>query len=152
MARILVVGPRWDIFGLHGAALEPLQTLGIQTTTAVLDGNTLTTIGRTFNANSTETRQFLNTFDAIFVLERRAINSSAITLDQALNTWLNWNEPTDKPIVYFAPNLSTARTTLSLPSDFPIIRPNPTNLIETTHLLDPNTWTVPSEVGGHPFE
>jgi len=146
MARILVVGPRWDIFGLHGAALEPLQTLGIQTTTAVLDGNTLTTIGRTFNANSTETRQFLNTFDAIFVLERRAINSSVSTLDQALNTWLNWNEPNDKPIVYFAPNLSTARTTLSLPSDFPIIRPDPVNLIETTYLLDPNTWTVPSGV------
>ena len=150
MARILVVGPRWDIIGLHGAALEPLKTLGIDTVSATLNGTLFSVMGRTFTANSTEARQFLNTFDAIFVLERRAINSNVNTLDQALNTWLTWNEPTDKPIVYFAPNLSTARTTLSLPSDFPIIRPDPINLIETTYLLGLNTWQVPSELQAQP--
>jgi len=144
MAQVLIIGYRWGMYGLHGAALVPLQTLGISTTLGTLNGNTLSVIGRTFTANSPEARQFLNTFDAILVLERQGINSNANTLYQALNSWLNWNEPNDKPIVYFAPNLSTARTSLSLPSDFPIIRPDPENLAETTYLLDPDTWRVPS--------
>ena len=150
MARILVVGARWDRIGLHGAALEPLKTLGIDTVLATLNGTTFSVIGRTFTANSTEARQFLNTFDAVIVLERRALNSNVSTLDQALNSWLTWNEATDKPLIYFAPNLGTARTTLSLPSDFPIIRPDASNLSETAYLLDPNSWTVPSGVQAQP--
>jgi hypothetical protein len=145
MARVLVVGPRWDRFGFHAAVLRTLQTLGIEAVPATLDGTRLSVVGQTFTANSTAARDFLNRFDATLVLERREISSTVSTLDQALNSWLTWNTNADKPVIYFAPNLGVARTTVSLPADFPIQRPNHADLANTAHLLDANTWTVQTD-------
>jgi len=136
MARILVVGRNWHRTGLAAAAIIPLRTLGIETVQAVLSSSALSAQGLRLNPTSAECRAFLNTFDAILVLERLDMTATASETNPALSStgWLSWNEPTDKPVIYFAPNLSTARTSLIMPDDFPIIRPDPTQ-----YSTDPNT-------------
>ena len=47
--------------------------------------------------------------------------------------FLSWNDPHDPPFVYLGVHFGTNRTAIALPSDFPLVRPNPSNLASTTH-------------------
>ena len=47
--------------------------------------------------------------------------------------FLSWNDPEDPPFVYLGVHFATNRTAIALPSDFPLVRPNPSNLASTTH-------------------
>lgn len=138
-----------DIF--H-AVMRTLKTLGIPAVHGILVGtgsiHLQTPLG-TIDPDGATARNFLrNNFSAIFLFERVDVSSGASEYDAALNTWLSWNAPDDPPVVFFSPNLSTARTSLSLPSDFPIIRPDPANLDVTAVLMDSGVFTTGNVPGG----
>jgi hypothetical protein len=148
MARILVVASGFTARRTIDSALTPLRTLGIEAVPARISGNTLALVGRTFSdAGAQEVRDYINAnFDAVLIVDRSAISSTGTFLTKPLNVWTTWNNNTDKPVAFLGPNLSTAITGYNLPADFPLIRPNPTDLSNTTHLVDANTFVVPSGV------
>jgi hypothetical protein len=51
--------------------------------------------------------------------------------------FLSWNDPHDPPFVYLGVHFGTNRTAIALPSDFPLVRPNPSNLASTAHTTGP---------------
>jgi hypothetical protein len=146
MARVLVVATDFAARRTIDAALTPLQTLGIEAVPARVSGNTLALVGRTFpDAGAQEVRDYLNAnFDAVLIVDRNPISNTNANFTKPINVWTTWNAPTDKPVAFFGPNLSAAITGYNLPADFPIIRPDPTDLSNTTHLVDANTFVVPS--------
>lgn len=85
---------------------------------------------------SAELRNYFKQFDAVMIIERRSISSTSGVRSAA--HWLTWNEPEDAPIVYFGWNLSTINAELNnhLPADFPLIRPNPNDLLNTVAIAD----------------
>jgi hypothetical protein len=148
MARVLVVANEFTARRTIDSALTPLRTLGIDAVPARISGNTLALVGQTFtDAGAQQVRDYINAnFDAVLIVDRSAISSTGTFLTRPLNVWTTWNEPDDKPVAFLGPNLSTAVTGYNLPADFPLIRPNPTDLSNTTHLLDANTFVVPPGV------
>jgi hypothetical protein len=138
MPRVLVVA---NFFRIEQAVvLRTLQTLGVDAVPAMLSGGTLSVQGASYSANSTAARDFLNSFDAVFMVERSNITDTSGYIAPALNSWLGWNTAADTPIVYFGVNLSTARTSLSLPADFPLIRPDAADLTNTVAAHDAGTF------------
>jgi len=59
--------------------------------------------------------------------------------------FLSWNDPQDPPFVYLGVHFGTNRTAIALPSDFPLVRPNPSNLASTAH----TTEATPAPFGAH---
>jgi len=51
--------------------------------------------------------------------------------------FLSWNDPQDPAFVYLGVHFGTNRTAIALPSDFPLVRPNPSNLASTAHTTGP---------------
>ena len=78
-----------------------------------------------FNPTTSAMRDFLRRYNAIFVIVPLTANDTTTTLfDPIVNTWMqNWNASEDPPVFSFGYNFNT-RASLSLPSDFPIIRAN----------------------------
>jgi hypothetical protein len=80
-----------------------------------------------FNPTTSAMRDFLRRYNAIFVIVPLTANDTWTGLDPIVNTWMqNWNAPEDPPVFSFGYNFNT-RASLSLPSDFPIIRADTTN-------------------------
>jgi hypothetical protein len=81
-----------------------------------------------FNPTTSAMRDFLRRYNAIFVIVPLEASDTSTTLfNPVVNTWMqNWNAPEDPPVFSFGYNFNT-RTSLSLPSDFPIIRADTTN-------------------------
>jgi hypothetical protein len=93
-------------------------------------------ISSPFNPTTSAMRDFLRRYNAIFVIVPLDANDTCTGLDPIVNTWMqNWNAPEDPPVFSFGYNFNT-RTSLSLPSDFPIIRADTTN--DTT--IDSTMW------------
>jgi hypothetical protein len=85
-------------------------------------------ISSPFNPTTSAMRDFLRRYNAIFVIVPLEASDTSTTLfNPVVNTWMqNWNAPEDPPVFSFGYNFNT-RTSLSLPSDFPIIRADTTN-------------------------
>jgi hypothetical protein len=84
-------------------------------------------ISSPFNPTTSAMRDFLRRYNAIFVIVPLDANNTSTTLDPIVNTWMqSWNAPEDPPVFSFGYNFNT-RASLSLPSDFPIIRADTTN-------------------------
>lgn len=146
MARILLVyepTPYRDFS--YPARL--LQRMGFSVKTAFLIGVgstafRTTEIG-TIDPESTTARNYLRTFDAIFVIDFNymTITSSGLS---ASASWMRWNEDPDPPVCYCGLNLNASISVLNtrLPADFPIIRYDPNN--PTTYsLAETETNTAP---------
>ena len=148
MAILVLSRSKRDIFQ---TVMRALNTLGIDAEHGLLvgtGGTSFQTPRGTMTPTGSGVRDFLKQYDAIFIFERRDVNETDAGFDAALNLWLTWNNADDPPIVYFAPNLSTARTTLNLPTNFPIIRPDPTDLANTAALIDAGIFNTVSVEGG----
>jgi hypothetical protein len=85
-------------------------------------------ISSPFNPTTSAMRDFLRRYNAIFVFVPFTADDTSTTLfNPIVNTWMqNWNAPEDPPVFSFGYNFNT-RASLSLPSDFPIIRADTTN-------------------------
>ncbi len=152
MAKVLIVSSRRNLSQV-GREAQVLQNLGIQTTLAVLNGTGTSAFETPVSAldpTSADARAYLRQFDAVFVIERSAhLGDGTSTIDASL-AWLNWNDPEDPPIVYFGTMFSAIRSqaTAFLPSDFPIVRPNASDLANTATMLDAGTtWERPIRIG-----
>ncbi len=152
MAKVLIVSPRRNFMQV-GREARVLQNLGIQTTLAVLNGvgtSAFETAVSALDPTSENARAYLRQFDAVFVIDREAHIGDGSPLVVASLAWLSWNEPQDPPIAYFGTVFSAARSdaTTLLPPDFPIVRPNASNLVNTVTMLDAGaTWGLPFRIG-----
>jgi|YNPMSStandDraft_2_1061718.scaffolds.fasta_scaffold09977_2 hypothetical protein len=59
--------------------------------------------------------------------------------------FLGWNSPQDPPFVYFGVHFATNRTSVSFPSDFPLLRPNRTILSSTAHKIGPDMFQAQTQ-------
>ncbi len=110
--------------------------LGVDANYAIASGNGLETpTGVLAWTNTTAIRNYLRQFDAVLVFG----NSDRITGgDRAIHRtlqWLNWNDPEDPPIAYLRVGIHSALAQNNLPTDFPVIPPNPSNINNTTITL-----------------
>jgi hypothetical protein len=85
-------------------------------------------VSSAFNPTTSAMRDFLRRYNAIFVIVPLAADDTSTTLfNPIVNTWMqSWNAPEDPPVFSFGYNFNT-RASLSLPSDFPIIRADTAN-------------------------
>jgi hypothetical protein len=133
MAKVLLITTPAAGVAFH--VKRVLNTLGIASDVMYAIGSTqyallepASGISSQFNPTTSAMRDFLRRYNAIFVIVPLAADDTSTTLfNPIVNTWMqNWNAPEDPPVFSFGYNFNT-RASLSLPSDFPIIRADTTN-------------------------
>lgn len=120
-----------------------LRNLGIDYTLCVATsadaGANIQTPQGAFAANSPDLRNYFRQFDAVILCDNSA-NLSATALINYSVFWLSWNAPEDPPFLFFNPHFSTAITdsayNSNFRSDFPIVRPNPSDIPNTLYAAD----------------
>jgi hypothetical protein len=133
MAKVLLITTPGAGVAFH--VKRALNTLGIASDVMYAMDSTqyallepASDISSPFNPTTSAMRDFLRRYNAIFVIVPLEASDTSTTLfNPVVNTWMqNWNAPEDPPVFSFGYNFNT-RTSLSLPSDFPIIRADTTN-------------------------
>ncbi|MCL6536969.1 MAG: hypothetical protein K6U77_13040, partial [Armatimonadetes bacterium] len=131
-----------------------LRNLGIDytlctATSAGASANIQTPQG-VFSASSSDLRNYFRQFDAVILCDNRA----DLTVSSLINYsvfWLSWNAPEDPPFLFFNPHFSTAITesayNSNFPSDFPIVRPNPSDIAGTLYAADGGSATAGNPLG-----
>jgi hypothetical protein len=123
-----------------------LRNLGIDYTLCIATGAATSANIQTpqgvFAANSADLRGYFRQFDAVILCDNRA----DITVNSFINYsvfWLSWNDPEDPAFLFFNPHFSTAITesayNSNFPSDFPIVRPDPSDIAGTLYAADGGT-------------
>jgi len=102
-----------------------------------------------FSASSTDLRNYFRQFDAVILCENTSILSGTSLINYSV-FWMGWNAPEDPAFLFFNPHFSTAITDSTynnnFPSDFPIVRPNPSDIPGTLYAADGGSAT-----GGDPL-
>jgi len=120
-----------------------LRNLGIDYTLCVASSTsasaTIQTPQGVFAAGSADLRGYFRQFDAVILCDHARILSETAVINYSV-FWLRWNDPEDPPFLFFNPHFSTAITeseyNSNFPSDFPIVRPNPSDLAGTLYAAD----------------
>jgi hypothetical protein len=137
MAKVLLITTPAAGVAFH--VKRVLNTLGIASEVMYAIGSTqyallepASGVSSAFNPTTSAMRDFLRRYNAIFVIVPLAADDTSTTLfNPIVNTWMqNWNAPEDPPVFSFGYNFNT-RASLSLPSDFPIIRADTANIANT---------------------
>lgn len=123
-----------------------LRHLGIPFAVAYLaSGNVnaeLQTPAGNFAPASSDLRNYFKNFRAVFVLEEANLTTAGLL---ASGNWLTWNNADDTPVFYFGLNMNANYTAFNslIPTEFPIVRPNPTDVSSgITAQTQPTTATV----------
>jgi hypothetical protein len=132
MAKVLLITTPPAGVAFH--VKRALNTLGIASDVMYAINSTqyallepVSGVSSPFNPTTSAMRDFLRRYNAIFVIVPLEADNTWNGLDPIVNTWMqNWNAPEDPPVFSFGYNFNT-RASLSLPSDFPIIRADTTN-------------------------
>jgi len=102
-----------------------------------------------FSPSSDDLRNYFRQFDAVILCD----NTNSLSTTSLINYsvfWMRWNAPEDPPFLFFNPHFSTAITdsayNSNFPSDFPIVRPNPSDIPNTLYAADGGSST-----GGDPL-
>jgi hypothetical protein len=120
-----------------------LRNLGIDYTLCVTtSGGTSASIQTpqgVFAAGSSDLRNYFRQFDAVILCD----NTNDLAATSFINYsvfWLRWNDPEDPAFLFFNPHFSTAITdsayNSNFPSDFPIVRPDPSDIAGTLYAAD----------------
>jgi hypothetical protein len=120
-----------------------LRNLGIDYTLCVASStNTSSTIQTpqgVFAANSADLRNYFRQFDAVILCDNRPDITPSTMINYSV-FWLSWNDPEDPAFLFFNPHFSTAITesayNSNFPSDFPIVRPSPSDIAGTLYAAD----------------
>ena len=123
-----------------------LRNLGIDYTLCVATSTTTSASIQTpqgvFSPSSPDLRNYFRQFDAVILCD----NSNSLSATSTVNYsvfWMSWNDPQDPAFLFFSPHFSTAITdstyNSNFPSDFPIVRPNPSDLAGTLYAADGGT-------------
>lgn len=104
-----------------------LRFLGIDYETAYFTGDLQTRQGALAWNNDTAIRNYLRQFDAVLVGIRGNTLSGTAPIFRSFR-WLGWNDPEDPPVAYIGVDPRASYADMgTLPSDFPIIRPDSSN-------------------------
>ena len=146
MPRILLIVDSWD--ARAGWITTTLQLLGINATRTYPYSSggqvwlPLPDAEYRLDINDPNLRTRLRNYDAVFVIHQ--YDAYWIGNPPLAYAWrfLGWNDPEDPPFVYLGLHFATNRTVVSLPSDFPLVRPIRTSLASTAHKIGPNVFAA----------
>lgn len=123
-----------------------LRALGIDCDVMIATSNTsysalhpIAGVTGALNPNTSDFRNLMRRYDAVFVNVHQSADTTSNVFDPTINTWLGWNAPQDPPVFHFAQVINT-RSTLNLPSDFPIIRGNTNDIANTMWRWHPESF------------
>ena len=130
------------------AWLQVLRNLGIDYTLCTATGGSASASIQTpqgvFAAGSADLRGYFRQFDAVILCE----NGNSLAFSSVINYsvfWLSWNAPEDPAFLFFNPHFSAAITDSAynnnFPSDFPIVRPDPSDIAGTLYAADGGSAT-----------
>jgi hypothetical protein len=115
--------------------LRTLRMLGIEYQVAPADSTGVhLPVGRIAWTDDTAMRNALKAYDAVLVIQTRNLTTFSPNIRRAYR-WLSWNNPDDTPVAYLGVDHRVQYTDIDgfIPSDFPVIRPDTTNLAATTY-------------------
>ena len=123
-----------------------LRNLGIDYTLCIASSTstsaTIQTPQGVFSPSSPDLRGYFRQFDAVILCDN-ANNLAATSLINYSVFWMSWNDPEDPAFLFFNPHFSAAITesayNSNFPSDFPIVRPNPSDIAGTLYEADGGT-------------
>jgi hypothetical protein len=127
-----------------------LRNLGIDYTLCIAtSGNASANIQTpqgVFAANSPDLRGYFRQFDAVILCDNTN-NLAATSFINYSVFWMRWNDPEDPAFLLFNPHFSAAITesayNSNFPSDFPIVRPSPSDIAGTLYAADGGTASSP---------
>jgi len=131
-------------FGIFNRAwTQILRNLGIDYTLCVTTGGSTSASIQTpqgvFSPSSPDLRNYFRQFDAVILCDSTG-NLAGSSLINYSVFWMSWNDPEDPAFLFFNPHFSAAITdsgyNSNFPSDFPIVRPDPSNLAGTLYPAD----------------
>jgi len=137
-------------FGIFNRAwTQILRNLGIDYTLCVTTGvgasSSIQTSQGVFSPSSPDLRGYFRQFDAIILCD----NTRDLAVTSLINYsvfWMSWNAPEDPAFLFFNPHFSAAITesgyNSNFPSDFPIVRPNPSDIAGTLYPADGGSTTA----------
>jgi hypothetical protein len=143
-----------DFVNFNRAWLQVLRNLGIDYTLCVASSTsasaTIQTPQGVFAANSTDLRNYFRQFDAVIVCDNTNNLSAAEYINYSV-FWLSWNDPEDPAFLFFNPHFSAAITdsgyNSNFPSDFPIVRPDPSDIAGTLYAADGGSASSSNPLG-----
>jgi len=120
-----------------------LRNLGIDYTLCIATSSTTSANIQTpqgvFSPSSPDLRGYFRQFDAVILCD----NSNSLSATSMVNYsvfWMGWNDPEDPAFLLFNPHFSAAITdsayNSNFPSDFPIVRPDPSDIAGTLYPAD----------------
>jgi hypothetical protein len=120
-----------------------LRNLGIDYTLCIATSSTASATIQTpqgvFAASSADLRNYFRQFDAVILCDNSGNLSDSSLINYSV-FWMSWNAPDDPAFLFFNPHFSTAITesayNSNFPSDFPIVRPNPSDIAGTLYAAD----------------
>jgi len=136
-------------FGLFNRAwTQILRNLGIDytlcTATGVSAGVNIQTPQGVLSASNPDLRGYFRQFDAVILCD----NTNDLAATSLINYsvfWLRWNDTEDPAFLFFNPHFSAAITdsayNSNFPSDFPIVRPDPSDIAGTLYPADGGSAT-----------
>jgi hypothetical protein len=131
-------------FGVFNRAwLQVLRNLGIDYTLCIATSRSTSASIQTpqgvFAASSTDLQGYFRQFNAVILCDNTG-NLAETSLINYSVFWMSWNAPEDPAFLFFNPHFSAAITesgyNSNFPSDFPIVRPNPSDIAGTLYPAD----------------
>jgi hypothetical protein len=128
---------------LNKAWTQVLRHLGVDCTLCIATSGsasaTIQTPQGVFAANSPDLRNYFRQFDAVILCDHALTLSETAVINYSVY-WLSWNASEDPPFLFFNPHFSAAITesayNSNFPADFPIVRPNASDLAGTLYAAD----------------
>jgi len=133
----------FSLSSFNRAWTQILRNLGIDYTLCIATsggvGANIQTPQGVFAANSSDLRGYFRQFDAVILCENTS-NLAATSLINHSVFWMSWNDTEDPAFLFFHPHFSAAITesgyNSNFPSDFPIVRPDPSDIAGTLYAAD----------------
>jgi len=122
---------------------QTLRHIGIDYTLCIATSGsasaTIQTPQGAFSPSSADLRNYFRQFDAVILCDHAMTLSETAVINYSVH-WLSWNDPEDPAFLFFNPHFSAAITesayNSNFPSDFPIVRPNPSDIAGTLYAAD----------------
>jgi len=139
--KVCLVIREFSIF--NRAWTQILRNLGIDYTLCTAIGNTtganIQTPQGVFAAGSPDLRNYFRQFDAVILCEHSSNLNDASRINYSV-FWMSWNDLEDPAFLFFNPHFSAAITesayNSNFPSDFPIVRPDPSDIAGALYAAD----------------
>jgi hypothetical protein len=120
-----------------------LRNLGIDYTLCIATSSSTSANIQTpqgvFSPSSPGLRNYFRQFDAVILCDNHNNLSSTSFINYSV-FWMGWNDPEDPAFLFFNPHFSTAITesgyNSNFPADFPVVRPNPSDIAGTLYPAD----------------